>query len=373
LNPLLANIDALSEIPLLDEMIAEAGGIASLVTLAPSVLVLLGGLKMLRLQSRAWAIAAAILVMVFPPLHLIGIPVGIWALVILSQQDVRNAFGAAEKTPVTGGAASGIGTASKIAVATIVAVTGLAAVTVSVANLKPGEETRQDFHFVVPLTADGRLSLDNVNGKIEITPCSSNAVVITGVKRGTDRNRLEAVRTDIDSENDHVRVHTRIPRKNFGWKDNVKVDYTVRVPEGARLDKINSVNGKIVISGIAGDITASTVNGTVQVNDARKNLKLSTVNGTIAAGIKETRTGQSIALDTVNGKISVTLPVEPNVRAEGETLNGSISSDYPEFVVKKEFPVGKHLNGSVGNGGCNLKLNTVNGAVVIKKAELARQ
>ena len=115
------------------------------------------------------------------------------------------------------------------------------------------------------------------------------------------------------------------------------------------------------------------MNGTVQVKDARKNLKLSTVNGTIAAGIKETRAGQSVSLDTVNGRIAVTLPAEPNLRVNGETLNGSMSSDYPGLVVKQEFPVGKHLNGTVGGGGCNLKVTTVNGAVAIKKAEPARQ
>jgi predicted Ser/Thr protein kinase len=373
LNPLLKRIEIFSEIPLLDEDAAGIGWITSLVTLAPSVLVLIGGLKMLRFESRAWAIAAAILAIVFPPLHLIGIPVGIWVLVILSQQDVRNAFGAPANTPGTKGPATGIGMASKIAVASAVVIAGLAALTFSIANLKAQEEIRQDFNFVVPLTADGRLSLENVNGKIEITPCSSNAVVIAGVKRGTDRTQLEAVRTDIDSQSDHVTVRTHVPKKKFGWRKEVSVDYTVQVPAGARLEKITSVNGKIVISGIGGDITASTVNGPVQVKDATKNLKLSTVNGSIAAGLKATQDGQSVSLDTVNGTITVTLPAEPNLRIKGETLNGSMSSDYSGIVVTKDFPVGKHLNGSVGNGGCNLKVSTVNGAVAIQKAEAAQQ
>src|SRR5436190_16572876 len=373
LNPILKRFEALSEIPLLDEDVAGIGWVGSLITMAPTILVLIGGMKMLRFESRGWAIAAAILAMVFPPLNLIGIPVGIWVLVILSQQDVRNGVGAAANTPGTKGAASGIGTASKIAVASAVVITGLAALTFSIANLKAQEEIRQDFNSVVPLTADGRVSLDNVNGRIEITPCSSNAVVITGVKRGTDRTQLEAVRTEIDSQSDHVTVHTHIPKKKFGWRKEVTVDYTVQVPPGARLEKITSVNGKIVISGIHGDITASTVNGAVQVHDARKNLKLSTVNGSIAADLKATQEGQSVSLDTVNGTITVTLTEEPNLQIKGETLNGSMSSDYPALVVTKQFPVGKHLNGSVGEGGCHLNVSTVNGAVAIKKAETAQQ
>jgi tRNA A-37 threonylcarbamoyl transferase component Bud32 len=109
LNRLHIQIDELSEIPLF--------AVAPVVTFVAGVLVLFGGLKMLRYQSRAWAMTAAILAMIFPPLHLIGIPVGIWALVILSQQDVRNVFGAAANTSATGGPASRPGTASKIAVA----------------------------------------------------------------------------------------------------------------------------------------------------------------------------------------------------------------------------------------------------------------
>ena len=373
LNPLLKHFDVLSEIELLDEDVAGIGWVGSLISLAPSILVLIGGLKMLRFESRAWGIAAAILAMVFPPLNLIGIPVGIWVLVILSQQDVRNAFGATATAPGTKRPASGIGTALKVTAVGAVVVAGLAALTFTSANLKAQEEIRQDFNFVVPLTATGRFSLENVNGKIEITPCSSNAVVITGVKRGVDGTQLEAVRTDIDSKSDHVIVHTHIPKKKSVWRKDIEVDYTVQVPAGARLEKITSVNGKIVISGISGDITASTVNGAVQVHDARKNLKLSTVNGRIAAGLKATQEGQSVSLDTVNGTITVTLPAEPNLQIKGETLNGSMSSDYPALVVTKQFPVGKHLNGSIGEGGCHLNVSTVNGGVAIKNAETPQQ
>ncbi len=60
-------------------------------------------------------------------------------------------------------------------------------------------------------------------------------------------------------KSDHVTVHTRIPKKKFGWKDDVTVDYTVQVPEGARLDEISSVNGTIVFRGIGGDSRLSRI------------------------------------------------------------------------------------------------------------------
>ena len=49
-------------------------------------------LKMKRLQAYGLAIAASILAIIISPSNLIGLPIGIWALVVLSQRDVRAAF-----------------------------------------------------------------------------------------------------------------------------------------------------------------------------------------------------------------------------------------------------------------------------------------
>ena len=57
---------------------------------------------MKRLQAYGLAIAASILAMIVAPCNLIGLPIGIWALVVLSQRDVRAAFGRAERPVVTG-------------------------------------------------------------------------------------------------------------------------------------------------------------------------------------------------------------------------------------------------------------------------------
>jgi hypothetical protein len=65
--------------------------------LVPALLMLFGAIQMLQLRSYAWAIAAAILAIVC--CSLIGFPAGIWALVVLSLQDVREAFARQPKLP----------------------------------------------------------------------------------------------------------------------------------------------------------------------------------------------------------------------------------------------------------------------------------
>jgi tRNA A-37 threonylcarbamoyl transferase component Bud32 len=58
-----------------------------------SSVMLIAGLKMKRLQAYGLAIAGSILAVLVTPGNLVGLPIGIWALVVLSQRQVREAFG----------------------------------------------------------------------------------------------------------------------------------------------------------------------------------------------------------------------------------------------------------------------------------------
>ena len=59
-----------------------------------SVLVIVGAVKMKNLESRSFAMAAAVVVMLpfFMPGFLLGLPFGIWALVVLCEPQVKPLF-----------------------------------------------------------------------------------------------------------------------------------------------------------------------------------------------------------------------------------------------------------------------------------------
>ncbi len=70
-------------------------GIASsIIGLLVSGLILLAGIKMQRVQNYGLAMAGSIIAMIpcVSPCCLIGLPIGIWAVVILSRPDVKAAF-----------------------------------------------------------------------------------------------------------------------------------------------------------------------------------------------------------------------------------------------------------------------------------------
>ncbi len=68
-----------------------AGGVIALIL---GIVVLIGAMKMKKLESYSFAMAAAIIAMIpcLSPCCLLGVPFGIWALVVLSDSSVKAAF-----------------------------------------------------------------------------------------------------------------------------------------------------------------------------------------------------------------------------------------------------------------------------------------
>jgi serine/threonine protein kinase len=252
----------------------------------------------------------------------------------------------------------------------------------TVGNLSTSDPFQEDFSRTLPLSAHGRIRLDNVNGQVEIAGWDRSDVVIKALKHGKNQGSFEAAKIDVAASADEISIHTRQPSgdknltgmwsllKNTGNSD-ATVDYAIQVPHHARLANISSVNGRIAIEAISGDIDASSVNGTLQVRGAAGSLKLSTVNGRMVAELVSLGRGQSVSLDSVNGSIEATLPADAQAKVTANTLNGGLSSDFPALVVKKEFPVSKKLNGTLGNGGASVKASTVNGAIRFRKGPAA--
>lgn len=70
------------------------GLVMNVIGIVVGIVVILGALKMRRLESYGMAMTASIIVMIpcVSPCCLIGIPFGIWSLVVLNDSDVKDAF-----------------------------------------------------------------------------------------------------------------------------------------------------------------------------------------------------------------------------------------------------------------------------------------
>ena len=88
---------------------AAITGIIGIILAAMGLLTYVGAQRMTRLQSYGLAVAAGVLQLVPSPGTLLGLPIGIWALFVLTRQDVHVAFiEVMEKTPDVGNKKMGI-------------------------------------------------------------------------------------------------------------------------------------------------------------------------------------------------------------------------------------------------------------------------
>lgn len=220
-------------------------------------------------------------------------------------------------------------------------------------------EVKEEFHKTVPLNADGRVSLDNVNGGVEITGWNKNEVQIDAVKSASDQQKLNDISIEVRGSGGSVEIETKFAKKvnnNPGG-----VTYTLHVPQNARIDKINLVNGSLTAQKLTGEITADLVNGKVQASELTGSADLATVNGTIEANYSSLASVREIKLKSVNGTIDLKLPQSPNADVSASTVNGGISTDFP-LQVKGKW-VGKNMSGTLGSGGVHIELSNVNGSI----------
>lgn len=70
------------------------GIVLGVIALVAGVVVLLGALKMKKLENHTFAVIATVIAMVpcISPCCLVGLPIGIWALVVLNKPEVKGSF-----------------------------------------------------------------------------------------------------------------------------------------------------------------------------------------------------------------------------------------------------------------------------------------
>lgn len=223
--------------------------------------------------------------------------------------------------------------------------------------------------FSFELNDGGRFSISNVNGSIIVTGGAGDSVEIVATKKADSQKELDKIEIEISSSADEIVVETELGESSHWFShgnNSGSVKYEVIVPENTRLDSVETVNGDLKISGVSGDVFAESVNGDLDIRGLAGDVGLSTVNGGIEAVFSRLDDQQRVKVETVNGRVTIILPADADVEISADTLNGGINASDFGLETDKGF-VGSDLNGKIGNGSARLNIDTVNGAIKIRK------
>jgi len=237
----------------------------------------------------------------------------------------------------------------------------------------------QDFTWRGKVGAGKTVEIKGINGGVSARPTTGSEVQVTAAKRAKHSDTA-SVKIEVIQDEDGVTICAVYPSGNSSRpnsctagehshsdvRDNndVQVEFTVLVPAGVRFTG-RTVNGGIQIDGLDAEARAYTVNGSITLS-TKGIAEASTVNGAINATLGRADWKDEAEFSTVNGSVTLTVPASLGAELEASTVNGSIDSDFPLLVHGKISP--RRITGTIGSGGPELKLSTVNGSIRIRKA-----
>ncbi len=278
---------------------------------------------------------------------------------------------------------------------------------------------KEDFHLTYPLKPGGVLTIDNLNGSVEISSWEKDEVDVNGVKYCISEERLRGMRVEGTQSGNRLTLRSVLPE---GKRSGCGAKYTIRVPKKITLDGIVSSNGKIRVENIAGEARLQTSNGGIQVRalegklDARTSnatidldsvigdfvgrtsngsilveglegsFSGATSNASIKGRIRKLKPGQPMKAETSNGTIDLTLadyagqvldvessnasvtlhlPTGVNADLRASTSNSSIECDLP--MTETGISSKTRLEGKLGKGGNPIRVSTSNGSIRIRR------
>ena len=174
------------------------------------------------------------------------------------------------------------------------------------------------YDIVIPEGYMGALKVDSVSGqaKLEVAGLNLDELSAETVSGSINLSDVSATRGDLGSISGRITM------------DTIKNCESIH---------LSTTSGRITGEMLSGDIKANSVSGSIYL-------------GSDCSG--------DMDIDSTSGRVEVTLPKDCDFSIDFNTTSGSFNCDAPLMV---ESSGRRHFKGTHGDGGANIKVNTVSG------------
>lgn len=246
-------------------------------------------------------------------------------------------------------------------------------------SLSFGKGRSDEFHWNGPVAAGQILEVKGVNGAVRAEAASGSEAEVVA-ERSSRRSNPADVNIVVVEHAGGVTICAVYPDRpgeepneclpgdagHLGARGNsVKVDFIVRVPDGVSF-RGRTVNGRISAEGLTDSVDIRTVNGAAAFSTSGYGVA-GTVNGSITGSLGRTDWAAPLEFETVNGSITLEIDGDVDADVEMRTVNGSLNTDFP-LTVQGSISR-RRLSGTIGDGGRQLSLSTVNGSIELRRGQ----
>jgi putative adhesin len=247
------------------------------------------------------------------------------------------------------------------------------AIVLGLCSLSRAQQSGDTFHWSGKLAANQLVQVKNMNGAIDAEGITGDTIDVSAVKSGRDRDQ---VRVEVVQTGEGVTICAVYPggscagdgRSHSHGDTKAQVDFTVKLPRNLRFSATN-VNGRIKAEELGRPAKVTTVNGGIDVS-SRSWVSASSVNGSLKVAMGSADWDGKLKISSVNGSVTLDMPTDTNAEVHFSSVNGSLDSDFPLNVHGMSFGP-KNLHGTIGSGGRELDVSTVNGSLHIRKGRAA--
>jgi len=261
-----------------------------------------------------------------------------------------------------------------------------------------------------PAAPDGAVSIENMAGSVKVTGWDKAEVQVRGTVGEGGELSFEGSgrRTHIEIEADHNPMGIKSDLEVFvpagssvdieGFQATISVtgvlgSVTAETVNGsitqagaAKHVELQSVNGDVEASKATGRIKAETVNGSVVVRDASGDLEASTVHGklhviggsydraeieSVAGTVRfeaALTSRASLSIETVSAPVELLLPATVSAEFQVSSFSGRINNELGPAAEKRgKWTPQTELGFTTGSGGARITLETLSGAIDIRK------
>ena len=263
------------------------------------------------------------------------------------------------------------------------------------------------------------LVLDTFDGSIELHSWDKNEIEVEIERRAMEQSLLDEIKIDAQQNGDKVTVKVTGPtRRDRGVTIGVHVSPTARmrvvVPRTLTVTAhsgdgsiraealegrivLNTTDGSVVASRLAGDIQIRSGDGSIRLDQITGKLDLETTDGSIGLEAKPTvlkaRTGdgsirariepdsvmaENWELTTSDGTITLALPGNFNAELDAETSDGAVRADRSMFPDARGADSGegnrdeqrerrRTLRSRLGDGGKTFRIRSGDGSIRIER------
>ena len=256
-------------------------------------------------------------------------------------------------------------------------------------------EDKEPVHHI--FTGDQSLDSDTVNGTITVIGDGGNTIRVDGERiiRADDQADLARAKKDdvldINEKNGIAQLFENGPFRNSGHTSEdhgfhdpsdrryeVEYNLTIHVPRETGL-RVRTVNGGVQAQDTSGIFDVKSVNGVIGMTNVSGSGAAAAVNGANIVSFHQNPRADS-AFTSVNGRIELTFHPDLSADLALKTVNGGMYTDFESSALAPSAGMALRENGKfvyksrgtsrlrIGSGGPQLRVETVNGSIQIKKA-----